>query len=111
MVPNCNDFKLHFQSDINELHYGNTVIKKVEHEPNDDSMQPMPLLQFVKSIKDEPDDHGFDDVCNSINIFSKKITFLSMYKLILDVFPGLNYIPYKTENRSILGFKFINMNY
>ncbi|XP_026328684.1 zinc finger protein 782-like [Hyposmocoma kahamanoa] len=61
LVPNYNDFKLCFQKDINELLYGNTVIKKVEHKHKDVSMEPMPGIKFVKTIKDEPDDHHFDD--------------------------------------------------
>lgn len=69
LVPNCNDFKLHFQSDMNELCYGNTVIKKVKHISND-SMQPMSVLDFFETIKDEPGDHCFDDVGSFNNIFS-----------------------------------------
>lgn len=78
MVPNYNDFTLCFQSDINELLYGNTVIKKVEYKHKDVSMEPMPVIKFVKTIKDEPDDHQFDDVCSIINRFGKKINFNSL---------------------------------
>lgn len=73
IIPKCDDFKQHFQSDMNEIRYGNVVIKKVEHKHEDISMQPMPVLDFIKTIKDEPDDHTFDDVGSFNNIFVRKL--------------------------------------
>lgn len=67
VIANCNDFKQHFECDMNELHYGNTVIKKVKQKPEDISVQPMSVLEFIKTIKDEPGDHSFDDVCSFNN--------------------------------------------
>lgn len=66
MIPNYDEFKLHFQSGVHELSYSNTVIKKIEPVHEDRSMQPIPVLEFLKRIKDEPGDDSCDDVSRLI---------------------------------------------
>lgn len=62
VTPNCIDLKLNLRSSKNEFHYGNTVIKKVEPVHEDGNIKPVPVLEFLKNIKEEPDDDSFDEV-------------------------------------------------
>ncbi|XP_049865924.1 zinc finger protein 729-like isoform X2 [Pectinophora gossypiella] len=60
-MTKCEDFKEYFTEGVFELNYNNTVIKRPSATNNVGFGQPVPVLEFLKSIKEDPDDDGCAD--------------------------------------------------